>query len=53
VEQGEWYNPAFLAQLVGASTKITLGDGEKKTQSLRIKGCRTRVLTSHSVVREA
>jgi hypothetical protein len=37
VEQGQWYDPAFLAELVGASAKITLGDGEKKTQSLRIK----------------
>ena len=38
VEQGEWYDPAFLAQLVGASTKVTLAEGEKKVQSLRIKG---------------
>jgi hypothetical protein len=37
VEQGQWYDPAFLAELVGASARITLGDGEKKTQSLRIK----------------
>jgi len=37
VEQGEWYNPEFLAQLVPAGTKITLGEGEKKVQSLRIK----------------
>jgi len=37
VEQGQWYDPAFLAELVGASAKITLGDGEKTTQSLRIK----------------
>lgn len=37
VEQGQWFDPAFLAELVGASAKITLADGEKKTQSLRIK----------------
>lgn len=37
VEQGQWYDPAFLTDLVEASAKITLGDGEKKTQSLRIK----------------
>jgi hypothetical protein len=37
VQQNEWYDPAFLAQLVGGSTKITLGEGEKKAQSLRIK----------------
>jgi hypothetical protein len=36
VEQGEWYDPAFLAQLVGASTKIVLTEGEKKVQSLKI-----------------
>ncbi len=38
VEQGEWYDPSFLAQLVGASTKLTLTEGEKKVQSLRIQG---------------
>jgi hypothetical protein len=37
VEQGEWNDPAFLQQLVSASTKISLAEGEKKTQSLRIK----------------
>ena len=37
VEQGEWNDPAFLEQLVGASTKISVAEGEKKTQSLRIK----------------
>lgn len=38
VEQGEWYDPSFLAQLVDASTKITLAEGEKKVQSLKIGG---------------
>ena len=37
VEQGEWNDPAFLEQLVAASTKISVAEGEKKTQSLRIK----------------
>lgn len=37
VEQGEWLDPAFLEQLVGASTKISIAEGEKKAQSLRIK----------------
>ena len=37
VEQGEWNDPAFLEQLVGASTKISVAEGEKKAQSLRIK----------------
>ncbi len=36
VEQGEWYDPSFLAQFLGASQKITLAEGEKKVQSLKI-----------------
>ena len=36
VEQGEWYDPSFLAQLLGSSQKITLAEGEKKVQSLKI-----------------
>ena len=38
VEPGEWFDAKFLAQLVAASTKIQVAEGEKKTQSLRIKG---------------
>jgi hypothetical protein len=38
VEQGEWYDPSFLASLVSASTKITLAEGEKKVQNLKIGG---------------
>jgi hypothetical protein len=38
VEQGEWFDPSFLAQLVSASTKLTLAEGEKKVQSLRVGG---------------
>ena len=38
VEPGEWFDPKFLAQLVPASTKIQLNEGEKKAQGLRIKG---------------
>jgi hypothetical protein len=38
VEPGEWFDPKFLAQLVAASTKIQLNEGEKKAQGLRIKG---------------
>jgi uncharacterized protein (DUF2141 family) len=37
VEQNEWLDPAFLTQLVPASTKVALAEGEKKEQSLRIK----------------
>ena len=36
VEQGEWYDPSFLTQLLGSSQKITLAEGEKKVQSLKI-----------------
>jgi protocatechuate 3,4-dioxygenase beta subunit len=35
-EPGEWYDPAFLEQLVGATMPLTLGDGEKKTQDVRV-----------------
>ncbi len=37
VEQDEWLQPEFLRQLRGASVTITLADGEKKTQDLRVK----------------
>lgn len=36
VEQGEWYDPSFLTQLLATSQKITLAEGEKKVQSLKI-----------------
>ena len=38
VEPGEWFDPAFLEQLRTASTPVTLSEGEKKTQDLRIAG---------------
>ncbi len=37
-EPGEWFNPDFLAQLVGGSIPITLAEGEKKTQDIRLAG---------------
>jgi hypothetical protein len=37
VEQGQWLDPAFLAQLVDAGAKITLADNEKKVQDIRIR----------------
>jgi hypothetical protein len=40
VEPGEWYDPAFLAQLVPASIPISLGEGETKTQDIRLAGGR-------------
>ena len=36
IDQNDWNDPAFLDQLVPASIKLTLAEGEKKTQSLRI-----------------
>jgi len=38
VSPTEITDPLFLEQLVGASVKITLAEGEKKTQDLRISG---------------
>jgi hypothetical protein len=37
VEPDEWRNPAFLAQLVGASIRITVRDGARTTQDIRLK----------------
>jgi uncharacterized protein (DUF2141 family) len=36
VESGEWFDPAFLAQLVGGSITLAIAEGEKKTQDIRI-----------------
>jgi uncharacterized protein (DUF2141 family) len=36
LEPGMQYDPEFLRALVGASTRVTLGDGAKVTQDLRI-----------------
>jgi hypothetical protein len=36
-EQNEWFDPQFLAQLVPASIKVTIADGEKKVQDIRVK----------------
>jgi hypothetical protein len=38
VEQGEWYSPSFLAELVGASRAFTLAEGQKIVEDLRIAG---------------
>ena len=37
VEPGEWFDPAFLSQLVPAAVKVTVRDGEQTIQNLRIK----------------
>ncbi|HSC29544.1 MAG TPA: carboxypeptidase-like regulatory domain-containing protein, partial [Vicinamibacterales bacterium] len=36
VEPGEWYDPSFLQQLVPTSLGVSLAEGEKKTQHLRL-----------------
>ncbi len=38
VEPGEWYNPAFLQELVGASLRVSLSPGDRKTQDIRLAG---------------
>jgi hypothetical protein len=36
VEPGEWFDPAFLERLVPAAIRVTLGEGEARTETLRI-----------------
>lgn len=36
VEPGEWFDPSFLQTLVANATKITIAEGEKKVQDLRV-----------------
>jgi hypothetical protein len=36
VEPGLWLSADFLRQLVGASTTLSLGEGERKTQDVKI-----------------
>ena len=38
VEPGEWYDPNFLGQLVNASIPVTVREGEKKVQDIKIAG---------------
>jgi uncharacterized protein (DUF2141 family) len=38
VEQGEWYDPNFLTQLLPASTLVSLKEGDTKTQDLKLAG---------------
>jgi uncharacterized protein (DUF2141 family) len=37
VQRDEWYDPAFLNQLVPSAIRITLAEGENKTQDIRIR----------------
>ena len=35
-EPDSWFDPAFLRQLIGASMSVTIVEGEKKTQDIKI-----------------
>jgi hypothetical protein len=37
-EPGVWFDPQFLQQLESSSMRVTLGQGEKKVQNLRVGG---------------
>ena len=37
VEQGQWFDPAFLQRASQGALRITVGDGEKKAQDLTVK----------------
>jgi hypothetical protein len=36
VEPGQWYDPNWLRQVLPSAVPITLGDGERRTQDLRV-----------------
>ena len=38
VEQGQWFDPAYLEQIIAGGTRISIAEGEKKTQDLRSPG---------------
>jgi hypothetical protein len=38
IDEGEWQEAAFLERLAAASVKVSLAEGEKRTQDLRIGG---------------
>jgi hypothetical protein len=38
VEPGEWYDPDFLQELLGASMRLSLAEGDRKTQDIRLAG---------------
>jgi hypothetical protein len=38
LETGQWHNPEFLAELAPFGIKVSLADGEKKTQNIRMGG---------------
>jgi len=38
VEPGEWYDPSFLQRLLPSAVKVTIAEGEKKVQDLKMGG---------------
>jgi hypothetical protein len=38
VESSEWFDPEFLQRILPMATKITIGEGEKKVQDLKVGG---------------
>jgi len=38
VEPGSWYDPTFLQQLDTTSLRVSVGEGEKKIQNMRVGG---------------
>jgi uncharacterized protein (DUF2141 family) len=38
IENGEWFDPAFLQRLLPTAMKLTLGEGERKVQEIRLGG---------------
>jgi hypothetical protein len=36
VEQGEWFEPAFLEGIRGRATKVKIEEGDQQTQDLKI-----------------
>ena len=37
-EPGEWFDPAFLSQLASASIPVSIAEGQKKVQDIRLAG---------------
>ena len=37
VEPGEWFDPAFLEQLMSASIPVSVREGEKKVQDIKVQ----------------
>jgi hypothetical protein len=37
VEEGEWFDAAFLRSLIPAAVPVTIGEGERKVQDLRVR----------------